>query len=254
MTKHWISQLYALEGGLEMKKTFALNRALFAVILVLTALLVSGVVFAATDVPLLNGDFGTSFTPLDWDVANPPPDCSGGVGVRDTSTGYGTNGSALLTIAASDTCAGIVQCVPITSEATHQYAGVNGYITSTASAFIQIDAFSDATCTTATDEDNTATSNSVIGGGWQLASTTISHGAIGVPDTGGSVKITLYLLGDPDDQAWFDDVTTYQSDHPTAVTLRDLTAQAQASAVWLLPVALLVAVSGVWFMARRRRT
>ena len=42
------------------------------------------------------------------------------------------------------------------------------------------------------------------------------------------------------------------SDSPTAVTLRDFSAQAQPSAAWL-PVALLIALSGAWVMLRRRR-
>jgi hypothetical protein len=242
-----------------MKKLFGLNRSFLVVALVLTALLISGVVFAATDVPLVNGNFTSNRS--GWASGTAIPGCNDG---GWDSVGNPTPGSALLTIAEGASCAALVQCVLISDSPIEPYSAISGTInidgsSTNASAEIDMYAYSDTNCSTPTGNVDEAYSNMITtstGTGWQSASTTqngqASGHAVAVPASG-SVWIVLYISGDEGDQAWFDNVTTYQSRNPTAVTLRDFSAQAQPPATWLWPITLVVVLSGAMIMLRRRR-
>jgi hypothetical protein len=223
------------------KELFPLPKFLGILAVLLAALLAVGPVYATGFITVDNGDFAFD---SDWQLL------SGGY-AHDSVVGNLAPGSARLVAGAG--AAIIYQCVNVTAS-SNPYISIRGYVTGAGTTLIQLTAYEEPDCQGSSL--GSATSNErEAGASWQEVSTSLhspTGTALEVP-TGGSVLIVLTVTGTDDGiTAWFDDVEVYVSG-PNAVTLHGFSAQAQASAVWLLPVALLVAVSGVWLMLRRRR-
>jgi len=80
---------------------------------------------------------------------------------------------------------------------------------------------------------------------WERLPATVNLGHINTADTDDNSADFTFNNGssNPESQT---------AGSPTAVTLRDLTAQAQSPATWLWPVALLIVLSGALIVSRRR--
>jgi hypothetical protein len=221
-----------------MKDLFPLPKFLGLLAVVLAALLAVGPVYATGSITVKNGNFDTD---SDWQV-------SSGEYARDSVVGNIAPGSARLVAGAGATS--IYQCVDVTAS-SNPYISIRGFVIGTGTTLIQLTAYEYPDCQGSIL--GSATSNErMASASWQEVSTSLhspTGTALAVP-TGGSVLIVLTVTEDGN-TAWFDDVEVYVSG-PNAVTLRDFSAQAQASAVWLLPATVLLVLSGVWFMSRRR--
>jgi hypothetical protein len=235
-----------------MKSILAFVRSLSVLTVVLATLFTVGIALAAELVT--NGNFNSDFTTGPWVV----PADSPGTADYDNAVGHIANGSAFLVAPGGGQFSLLDQCVLLDSP-SDSYVSVSAWVRfdttdPLSSAKIIIDAYDAVGCVDGPGESVLGDSAVVQPAGTAWLETRTGTAALSVPAGTKSLSVHLYLEAANDDtKAWFDDVTVHPSG-PTAVTLNDFSAQPQASStVWVLPVALLAALAGVWFMARRRR-
>jgi hypothetical protein len=212
------------------------------VVVVSTMLLTVGIVAAADLV--VNGSFNSNLT--GWDSTSASS-------VFSSTEGHTAAGSAFVTTDGSDP--GVLeQCIAYSVPANGRVA-VGAWVKQNGgTGSIEAWSFTNTDCSVDGSESQFYSETASDTPGWQgLASPTGSF-APQIVDGAGSISIRLIAVGNNEgDGAYFDDVVVNPFG-PNAVTLKDFSAQPQASsAMWALPAVLLAALSGVWFMARRRR-
>jgi hypothetical protein len=217
-------------------------RSLVAVTVILTMLLTVGIVAAATEL-VNNGGFESGLS--NWiPVFGSAPESTvfrSGAGSASVTTD-GDNSGVL------DQC--IVFSVPVNGHVSlSAWVNLNG-----GTASVEAYSYGNPTCDPGDESESQFFAQTADGltSGWQEIATNTGTSAPQLLDGAESLLVRLIVTGDNDDGAYFDDVTAFAY-QPTAVTLRDFSAQAQPPAAWLLPVALVVVLSGAMIMLRRRR-